>query len=375
VVEAASLKNANPPSYDDRAIALAQGTQRILATIGVWDGLVAAATPIHQIHVSDRGRFGFTRLDRKDEGVEALGYVVPAREIGAALMEILEQHPSVEMIWPARLEQLDVGEDVVTVGVSGNGKNRELTARLVVAADGGASAVRERLAMPVDRWDYGQTAIVTNVTTQLPTRNIAFERFTDSGPLALLPMGEHQCTVVWTVSNDDADTVLRSSDSQFLQGLQERFGYRLGRLTDPGKRAAYPLQLVRAKDPVQQRVALIGNAAHTLHPIAGQGFNLGARDVAALAEVLVDGMRAGAEIGDADVLQRYAKWRERDHNRVTAFTDGLIRLFTNPLASVSMVRNVGMLALECIPATKKLFGRFAMGKAGKLPRLSRGLPL
>lgn len=375
VVEAVPLTVTEQPGYDDRAIALAQGTQRIFSTLGIWDRLAVSATPIHRIHVSDRGRFGFTHLDRKEEGVEALGYVVPARAIGSALMASLKQQPAVEFLCPARLERLDITEEGAGIHLSENGTSRKVTTRLVVAADGAKSAVREQLAMPVDDWNYGQTAVVANLTTQLANRNIAYERFTDTGPLAVLPMGEHHCTVVWTIDNDRVEAVLGYSDEEFIAHLQECFGYRLGRLRNPGTRRAYELRLVRARHPVQERVALIGNAAHTLHPIAGQGFNLGVRDVAALAEVLVDAARDGVDVGSDAVLKRYAEWRTRDHKRVVAFTDGLIRLFTNPLSSVAVVRNLGMIGLEYLPPAKRFFSRLAMGRTGKLPRLSRGLPL
>ncbi|MEE8429472.1 MAG: 2-octaprenyl-6-methoxyphenyl hydroxylase [Gammaproteobacteria bacterium] len=375
VVEAVPLAVTAQPGYDDRAIALARGTQRIFSTLGIWDRLAVSATPIHRIHVSDRGRFGFAYLDRQEEGVEALGYVVPARAIGTALMARLKQQSAVEILCPAQLERLNVTKTGAGIQLSENGSSRQVTARLVVAADGARSAVREQLAMPVDDWNYGQTAVVANLTTQLANRNIAFERFTDTGPLAVLPMGEHRCTVVWTIDNDRVAAVLGYSDEEFIAHLQECFGYRLGRLRKPGTRRAYELRLVRARHPVQARVALIGNAAHTLHPIAGQGFNLGVRDVATLAEVLVDAARERADIGSDEVLTRYAEWRKRDHTRVIAFTDGLIRLFTNPLTGVAVARNLGMLGLGCLPPAKRFFSRLAMGQTGKLPRLSRGLPL
>jgi 2-octaprenyl-6-methoxyphenol hydroxylase len=250
-----------------------------------------------------------------------------------------------------------------------------VTAQLVVAADGADSVLRERAGIASLQTDYGQTAIVSNVTPQLPHRNIAYERFTDSGPLALLPMSEGRCAVVWTVTSEQADTVMALDDAAFLEQLQERFGQRLGRLTHVGRRQAWPLCLLSAQCSVAERLALIGNAIHTLHPIAGQGFNLGARDVAALAEVIVDALRAGEDLGSARVLARYADWRRRDHANVTVFTDGLARLFTLPVPGLGLARSAGMLGLDLLPSAKRLLTRLTMGRSGRMPRLSRGLPL
>ena len=217
--------------------------------------------------------------------------------------------------------------------------------------------------------------MITNITPQRSHNNCAYERFTDSGPLALLPMSENRCSVVWTVRSAYAEQVMAMDDTIFLQALQDRFGGRLGMFLRVGVRRTYPLQLVRAHEHVRPRLALIGNAAHTLHPVAGQGFNLGLRDVAVLAEVLSDAAVAGKDIGSLEVLQDYAKWRRRDHIKMIAFTDGLARIFSNPLAPVRAVRNVGMLAMDMIPPLKHVLTRHTMGLAGRLPRLARGLSL
>jgi 2-octaprenyl-6-methoxyphenol hydroxylase len=315
VVEAVQFETRTEPGYDDRAIALASGTQRIFSGMQLWDRLEREATAIHQIHVSDRGNFGFTRMDREEEGLPALGYVVPARVIGRVLGDALRASEAVDFYCPARLSNLSIETDSVTAEILQDDVTQLLTARLVVAADGTGSVVRERLGIPVSESDYGQTAVITNITPQLPHNHVAYERFTDTGPLAFLPMSEQRCAVVWTVATAAAEAVMALPDSEFLARLQERFGYRLGRLERVGKRQAYPLRLIKAKEAVRHRLALVGNAAHTLHPIAGQGFNLGVRDVAVLAEVLVDAVRAGQDPGVLAVLQRYGSraWRAGCH--------------------------------------------------------------
>jgi 2-octaprenyl-6-methoxyphenol hydroxylase len=364
------------PSYDDRAIALAYGTRRIFEAIGVWPALQALAEPILAIHVSDRGHFGATRLRAADEGVPALGHVVTARELGGVLLERLRADAALEWIAPARVVSFaDRGDDGVQVGVERDGLMSTLDCRLLVAADGGSSSIREQLDVPVVRWQYGQSAVVTNITPGRPHRNVAYERFTDTGPVALLPMSGGRCAMVWTVRDEQVPEVLALDNDAFLGAFQQRFGYRLGRFERVGRRTAYPLSLLRARESVRGRVAVIGNAAHTLHPIAGQGFNLGIRDVAALAEVVDDAYAAGGDIGSPEVLARYERWRAAEQRGVALATDGLARLFSNPLGIVRLGRNLGLLAMELLPAAKHPLARGAMGLLGRQPRLARGVPL
>jgi 2-octaprenyl-6-methoxyphenol hydroxylase len=255
------------------------------------------------------------------------------------------------------------------------GKLETLSARLVVAADGGTSPVRNKAGIEARRTDYHQTALVTNVTPELPHRNIAYERFTASGPLAFLPMSENRCAVVWSLSPEKAEALLALDAAQFMAALQEQFGTRLGRLRKVGKRAAYPLMLTKVSEHIRPRLVLIGNAAHTVHPVAGQGFNLGLRDVAVLAQVLNEAQRAGRDIGELAVLEGYAGWRKRDNLAISTFTDGLVRTFSNDLAPLSFARNLGLVAVDLIPPAKRALLRLSMGLAGRLPRLARGLPL
>ncbi len=376
VVEAVPLKSESQPSYDDRIIALAYGSQRILAGLGVWPEIAARdATPIERIHVSDRGHFGIARLTREQAGTEALGYVVPTRVLGEALYAFLAARTQVTMLCPAQVSALKTGGRAAGVTVRSDAGETRLNARLVVIADGGRSQLRELAGIRAQVRDYHQTAILSTVTPELPHRNTAYERFTETGPLAFLPTRKNRFALVWTARRDEVDALMALSDQEFLDRLQARFGYRAGRLSRLGRRNAYPLQLVRISDPVAPRVVAVGNAAHAIHPIAGQGFNLGLRDVAALAEVIHDAHRAGLDIGGDALLTGYAQWRRRDTRATIAFTDGLVRVFSNDFAPAVVMRGLGLLAVDNLPFVKRLLMRQAMGLTGKTPRLSRGLGL
>ena len=365
-------RGVSQPSYDDRSTAIANGSQQILETIGVWAGMAQEATAISDIHISDRGHFGIGRISAVEEKVPALGYVVPNRAIGRSLWAALESFANIRMFCPARLESLLDRGDSVQVGLTGeDGNTIELHGRLVAAADGAQSVVRKILGIDATVWDYGQTAIISNVTTEKPHRNVAYERFTANGPMAVLPMTEGRSALVWTVPSEQAEEILQLSDRQILDRLQELFGYRLGHWQKIGKRVSYPLSMSKAKQQTRHRVAIIGNAAHGLHPIAGQGFNLSLRDVAGLAEVI-----AGAnDPGDPQALEKYRRWRAADQARVMSFTDALVRVFANPLASVRVVRNLALLRFDWLPGAKSLLARHTMGRGGDLPRLARGVPL
>lgn len=375
LIEAVPFDAAQQPAYDDRAIALSYGTRRIFEGLGLWPRIAAYATPIEKIHVSDRGHFGFTRLDCAEEGVDALGYVVIGRELGATLTAEIQRQDNLTLFCPARLTGLHYAEDHISATVHTAQGERHLRAALIAAADGGNSLVRELLRIEAQSEDYGQTAVIANITPGKPHGNTAYERFTDCGPLALLPMSEGRCALVWTQRHADVAEVMRLSDGAFLARLQERFGYRLGRLQHVGERHAYPLRLLRTQEQVRPRLALIGNAAHTIHPIAGQGFNLGIRDVSVLAEVICQARRAGQDIGALAALQQYSQWRAQDHERVIRFTDSLVRIFSNPSKPLALARNLGLSALDLCPPLKHLLSRQAMGMLGKQPRLNRGLPL
>lgn len=375
VVEARERAERTAPGFDDRAIAVAYGTKRIFSGLGLWDALEPQATPIHAIHVSDRGHFGMARMDRAEENLPALGYIIPARHIGEVLEDRLQRLDAVSRCCPCRLTAVDAAEEVVRIDVESEGAATTYTAQLLVAADGAESMLREQFGIGALSTDYEQTAIVSNISTQLAHGNVAYERFTGEGPLAVLPLDEQRCALVWTVATTAAEEILSLDDAAFLEKLQAVFGYRLGRIERVGRRQAWPLQLTKAEHSTARRLALVGNASHTLHPVAGQGFNLGARDVAVLAEVIADALQAGADPGADAVLARYDDWRRGDHERVSVFTDSLVRLFTLPVPALGVARGLGMLALDLLPPAKRLLTRMTMGRAGRTPRLSRGLPL
>lgn len=361
------------PSYDDRAIALSYGSRRIFEGLGLWQELCRSAAPIRRIHVSERGRFGTTHLDCADAGVEALGYVVAARAIGTVLIPAVARLPDLALHCPAQVTDLQQEERRCRVELRAESGTRWVSTRLLVAADGTHSAIRNRLGIEARESDYGQHAVVADVAVTRPVAGLAFERFTASGPLAMLPMARDRYSVIWTIDAQEREALLALDDEGFIGGLQRRFGYRLGRLHSPGRRRSYPLRLVRTTEHARGRALVIGNAAHTLHPIAGQGLNLGLRDVAALAQVVVDAGQAGADPGDAEVLRRYTRWRDADYRRTIAATDTLARLFTNPLPVLGTLRSLGLVLADALPPLKHALVRHAMGLSGTLPRLGLGL--
>lgn len=376
VIEAIPPGDPGQPSYDDRSIAIAYSSRYIFEGIGVWNSIAQrAACPIEHIHISDRGHFGFTRLHAADMQLEALGYVVESRALGAALYEAMSGYNNITLISPASVVDVVVKKNEVTLTIDADGQTSSLTALLAVAADGGDSPLRRAVGIDATTHHYGQSAVIANVTPEREHGNVAYERFTATGPLALLPMTGNRCAVVWSTPSSDVDTLLGWDDDTWLAELQTRFGDRLGRFSQAGKRIAFPLALTRVQKSVVARVALIGNAARTVHPVAGQGFNLGLRDVATLAQVVVDARRSGKDFGSLDVLVPYDRWRQRDNKRVSSFTDGLIRIFTNENLPLTLARNLGLSFVNLFPGIKRTFIKRTSGLNGRLPRLARGLPL
>lgn len=368
IVEAGTREQLRGADAGDRALALAAGTVTMLERLGIWQGIAELATAIKTIHVSDQGHFGKVRLSAAKEKVDALGYVISARDIETHVAELVDQ-AGIEQIRPARLVGLAAGGDSVNVSLKRGDESLIATAKLLVGADGGNSSVRKLLEIAQHVTEYGQTGLVTTVKAELPHQNVAYERFTSSGPLALLPVGDGNCAVVWTRNNEDAEALMAGSEADFLAELQQCFGYRLGKLSLVAPRRAFPLSLIRAEKMTADRTVAIGNAVHQLHPVAGQGFNLGLRDVVQLAEMVVNRHRNGLDIGAADFLATYAASRQKDHNRTIGFTNGMVRIFSNDWLALAAARNVGMALLDHIPAAKSLLARHAMGLAGRLPRL------
>jgi 2-octaprenyl-6-methoxyphenol hydroxylase len=378
LIEAHPFGTFGQPSFDDRTTALSNGSRRIFDALRVWPLLEREATAIRRIHVSDRGRFGFARLDAAEQGLSALGFVVVNRAIGAALWRRLEDS-SVRILAPAKVRgmQLVDGRQRIECDLGAQG-SASVAAKLAIAADGAQSALREAAGIGAQTWNYDQTALVTNVLTQRFHDHVAYERFTPSGPLALLPMSEGRVGLIWTFTPDVAQSVVQANDAEFLARLQDAFGFRLGRFMRVGARQLYPLALTRADEHVADRLAIVGNAAQTLHPIAGQGFNLGLRDAASLAEVLADGRAQRPDAfdpGDGLWLERYREWRQADRTNIVRFTDGLVRLFAQPLGPIKALRDVGMLAFDLMPAAKGALSQLSLGAAGRIPKLARGASL
>jgi 2-octaprenyl-6-methoxyphenol hydroxylase len=375
VVEAVPFGTRGQPSYDDRVTAVSFGSRRIFESIGLWAAIAPEATAIHHIHVSERGRLGATRFHAREAGVDALGYVVPNRVIGQALSAFLPAQSNISLIAPAKLIEFNEYSGGLRAQLEAGDQQREIDARLLVAADGANSRIRERLGIAGHNWDYGQSAIICNVSVERPQDGVAYERFTDAGPLALLPMGDDRYALIWTVEQARLEATLALDDAAFLSAAARPFNGRFGRFVKAGKRQAYPLSMVRAASQLQGRCVIAGNAAHSLHPIAGQGFNLSLRDVALLAETLSDIARSGGDVGNDPRLEAYVTARRRDQVGTALFTDFLTRIFTNPLLPVRMFRNAGLLGLELVPPLRHALMQHNMGLAGRLSRLARGVPL
>jgi 2-octaprenyl-6-methoxyphenol hydroxylase len=372
MVEAVPFGSRGQPSFDDRATALSEGSRRIFEGMGVWSGMAAEASPIRRVHVSERGRLGATHLSAEEGQVEALGWVTPNRLIGKALMEYIAGKPGITVHAPAELKSFATDAKGVEAIIEAD-KPLTLKARLLIAADGAQSEVRRQLGIGAERADYAQTAVVCNVRVERPEAETAFERFADAGPVALLPMGGDKYGFVWVVATDAAPTLLGLDDAAFAEQAAGRFGGRFGKFIQVGKRASYPLSMVRADAQQAVRTLIIGNAAHALHPVAAQGFNLSVRDVAVLAEVLADAR--GGDLGAPEVLARYVDARKGDQRGTALFADILNRLFANPLTTVGWGRNAGLLAMELMPTARSTFLKHNMGLAGRQPKLARGLPL
>jgi 2-octaprenyl-6-methoxyphenol hydroxylase len=376
LVETIPHDSAAQPSFDERTTALSNGSRRILETLSVWSGVQSLATPIRKIHISDQGRFGFARIDAAEQGLQAMGYVVPNRALGTALWSLLQTGASVHVRCPAQVSHITADPHAVTLEISQGGDTARIETKLVVAADGVQSAVRGAFGVDADSRDYEQTAVITTVLPQRFHDHVAYERFTDSGPLALLPLDDGRCTLVLTLSNATAESAMQWSDQEFLAEVQRRFGFRLGRFLKVGRRVPYPLSLTRATRTSAGRCVIVGNAAQGLHPVAGMGFNLGLRDVASLAELIAERRHEPHfDAGGADLLTDYDAWRAADRSGVIAFTDGLVRTFANPLSVVRRLRNIGLLAFDLLPPAKAALSRLSAGGGTRVPKLARGVAL
>ncbi|UUY09718.1 2-octaprenyl-6-methoxyphenyl hydroxylase [Pseudomonas sp. J452] len=354
LVEPFAPGDSYQPSYDARSTALSFGTRQIYERLGLWPAISPRAEAITQIHVSDRGRFGAARLSAEDEGVAALGYVVENAWLGHCLWQALDRDV-VSWRCPAEVTRLQALGDGYRLTLN---DEEILDCDLAVLADGGRSGLREQLGIAVRHTPYGQTALIANISPTEPHAGQAFERFTDQGPMAMLPLADNRCALVWTRPGNDAARLQALDERAFLGELQQAFGYRLGALRQVGARHTYPLALVEAQEQVRPHLVVLGNAAHSLHPVAGQGYNLALRDTLALADCL---LASPAPLGDFATLQRYLSVQQQDQALTVGFSDRVTRLFGRNESLLVAGRTLGLLGLDLLPPAKRWFARQAMG--------------
>ncbi|WP_299020545.1 2-octaprenyl-6-methoxyphenyl hydroxylase [uncultured Photobacterium sp.] len=359
VVEAVAPKLDQHPGYDARSIALSLGSANLLQDIGIWPQVAELATPISHIHVSDQGHAGIAHIDAGEQGVDALGYVVELADVGTLLHKQLNDLEQVDLLCPAMITDILRSQEAVTLTLEQGGS---ISGKLLVTADGALSGCCDRLGIGRSEYDFGQVAVIANITTAEVHKGRAFERFTPYGPVALLPMSEGRSSLVWCIQPEEQQKVLSWSDEQFLAELQKAFGWRLGQLVKTGSRCAYPLLLRQAQRITSHRVTVVGNAAQTLHPIAGQGFNLGLRDVMTLAEEVVRGVETGEDPGSTSVLSRYRQRRAPDREATVGMTSGLVGLFANCSLPLVVGRNTGLLVMSLFDTLKAPLIRRAMGQ-------------
>jgi 2-octaprenyl-6-methoxyphenol hydroxylase len=370
VVEASTLsldEEKLQPGFDIRSTVLSATTAGYFQALGIWPHLAAYAEPIRDIHVSDQGRFGTVRLDSEAEGVPALGYVTENRALGLALNRALLAKPDIELCAPVTVKSISPCATGMQLQLSDATANTEssISAGLVVLADGGRSGLPGQLGIMQHREKYGQGAIIANVAFSKPHQGRAWERFTPKGPLALLPLadfeGQHRAALVWTHPENAVDAFMALEDADFLAALQQDFGNRVGRFTRVGKRAVFPLALTTADEQIRPGLVLLGNVAHTLHPVAGQGFNLALRDTMALAENILTSVATGTDPGDFNRLQAYLAEVGTDQLVTTRFSDYMTRMFSSSGTGMTGVRHLGMACIDLLPPLRNMLSRQAMG--------------
>jgi len=393
LVESIEPSNHLSTSYDQRAVALSAASVSIYRSMGLWSQLKPLACAIKNIHISEKGRFGATRINVDDYSVKALGHVIPLDQAGPVLWKAMEAYSNISLFCPAVIKQVSSivqktttafnENDAVNLVVEHNRPNDEntsikletenLQAQLVIAADGTFSNLAKLAKIETTRTSYSQHAIIANITTEKPHNHYAFERFTQHGPLALLPLTQNRMSLVWCQNAEDKQKLMSVNNDQFMSELQQAFGYRLGQILKVGKRVEYPLALHLPQKVFDARLLLIGNAAHTLHPIAGQGFNVGLRDIAALVDHVEDAISLDTKIGSAAFLNHYQQQRQADWTQTITATDSLVRLFSNDFLPLADIRGLVLGLVDKIPFIKNKIALAAMGYSGTSARLTRGL--
>jgi 2-octaprenyl-6-methoxyphenol hydroxylase len=378
LLEAAEPRQPNPPSYDDRTLALGGASCRILEGLGLWSAVEPSATPIRQVSVTEMGRPGHVVMDAATMGLPAFGHVVEARAFGEAVLTRLDLLEGVRFEWPVRATALTQSEEAVVVEADRDGKPEAWQARLVVGADGADSSIRSLLGIDAHTHDYGQVAVICNVTPERFHDGRAFERMTPTGPFALLPHVGERCGLVWCVPGAEGQSLLDLEADAFLERATERSGGVLGSLNRCGRRSLYPLRRVVPDQDRAGRVLLLGNAAHAIHPVGAQGFNLGLRDVAVLAELIADALNRPGEAGDPgdpSLLERYSDWRRPDRDATVGWSHDMVQLFASTSPLTRLARSAALSLVGLSPTLQRRLAIRAMGYRGRVPRLALGEPL
>ena len=361
-----SNNHNNHPSFDSRSTALSWSSRKIFQAAGLWSEMESHTSAIKNIHVSDRGHIGLTRISADEAGVDALGYVIENRWIGNVLLKKFTA-TAVEIMAPERVAKITPLKSGVRLNLEKSGEAIETS--LLVIADGANSQTAQKLGIHSDKKPYGQQGIIANIALQDAHNGVAYERFTDQGPMAMLPLpdfdGSPRCALVWTQPPERAAELMTATDKDFLQALQESFGYRMGMVEKVGERVAYPLALTTASEQVRRNIVVLGNAAHSLHPVAGQGFNLSLRDVATLADVLGKAKSAGTDFSSLETLERYQQQQLADQQNTLMFSDNLPKLFAQASSVVALGRNSGLVMMDLLPSLRSRFAKFGMGMANK----------
>lgn len=372
IVDSLDLGNSLNDEFDGRSYAISYAPYVMLKTVGLWDKIGAEAQPINEIHVTDGASPTFLHFDQQELGDGPLGQMVEVRHIRAGLFGAIKDHKNITLLTPDKISKTEKHPGHVFVEFK-SGKQMEVS--LLIGAEGRGSSLRQQNDIKIRVWDYNQTGIVTTVEHEYDHQGIAHEKFFPAGPFAILPLQNKRSSIVWCEPPERAKTIMGLPERSFNAELSKKFGSFLGEVNSLGQRWSYPLTMQLADDYTAERFCLIGDAAHGIHPIAGQGFNLGLRDIAALSEVLVDAHRLGGDIGSELVLERYVHWRRADNNILALGMDGLTRLFSNDNPVITFARRAGIAAVEEIPSVKRFFMQHARGTVGKLPRLLRSSSL
>ncbi len=372
IVEAIESFKLQQADFDARSIALSKASKNILSSLDVWGAIEPYAMPIKQIHVSKQGQFGRTFLDSNKQRQDSFGYVSEISHLNQAMQQALLKEKNITYLCPAKLKNLVQTKTHAVANIDNNGKNIEVTAKLVVAADGTNSFVRKQLKLETIIEDYNQCAVVANIGLRRSHKNQAYERFTTSGLIALLPLTQQRAALVWATSKSEASDLIHLSEQDFLDKLQLQFGYRLGRFEIVGQRGQFPLKLQSMTICTVDRVVFIGNAAQTLHPVAGQGFNLGLRDQAILAELIIE---ACSLENVPKLLNKYKQRRQADQSRIINATDRLVKFFALNSCPFDLLQSLSLLSADIISPLKSRLVEHAMGFSAQNSKLACGIPL